>query len=238
MGDEVGQQGHTLAGIPLFDELSAAELSAIEARCTWVQCKPGVLVFDAETDRLEVYFIVKGTVRILAQVPDGDPIPLTEMGEGNYFGELAAIDGLPRSARVEAAKDTVLASLAGPDFLSVLEDHPTMARKVMIRLARVIRSMDTRVTNLTALTPDQRIAVELLRLAETDPKVPSGWIIADLPSHKELADRAGTTKELVAQTIGELALDGIVRRRDLGLSITDWSQLQSRARAQLPRAAR
>jgi CRP-like cAMP-binding protein len=235
---KLGREDRSLAGIPLFADLNAEEQAEVAKLCTWEECKPGALVFDAETDRLEVYFIVRGSVRILAHVPDGDPIPLSEMGAGNYFGELAAIDGLPRSARVEAAQPTLLASLKGADFLSVLERHPPLARKVMIRMARVIRSMDTRVANLTALSPDQRIAVELLRLAEPDPRAPNGWIITELPSHKELADRAGTTKEVVAQTIGELTQDGVVQRRDLAMAITNWSQLQVRARAPIPRDPR
>lgn len=234
----MGQGERSLAGIPLFADLTAAEQADVANLCSWEECKPGALVFDAETDRLEVYFIVRGSVRILAHVPDGDPIPLSEMGAGNYFGELAAIDGLPRSARVEAAQPTLLASLNGSDFLSVLERHPQLARKVMIRLARVIRSMDTRVANLTALSPDQRISVELLRLAEPDTRVPNGWIISELPSHKELADRAGTTKEVVAQTIGELTQEGIIQRRELAMAITNWQKLQTRARAPIPRDPR
>jgi len=87
------------------------------------------------------------------------------------------------------------------------------------------------VTDLSTLSEVQRVYVELVRLAQPDGKRASGWVIPDMPNHKEIASWAGTSREAVAQAIGELARDGIVERKSMNLLIRDWNKLQLMARA-------
>jgi CRP/FNR family transcriptional regulator, cyclic AMP receptor protein len=219
----------TLNCVDLFAGLSAESLSAIERRCTWRRVAVGEQVFDRDNDTLEVYFVVEGAVRILTHA-DGREVALADVVAGNYFGELAAIDGMGRSARVVATRDSVLASLDRLDFLVCLHGHPEVAVRVLERLTRIIRNLDQRVTRLSTQDEGQRICGELCRLAEPDPGRPEGWRIVDLPNHKEIASWAGTSREAVAQAIGELSRNGIVRRKGMGLSICDWSRLLLMAR--------
>ncbi|CAA7625875.1 Crp/Fnr family transcriptional regulator [Magnetospirillum sp. UT-4] len=219
-----------LARFALFAGLTPEDLAAIEARCTWHRFEVGDQVFDRDSDTLEVYFVVTGAVRILTQRADCD-IALADVVAGNYFGELAAIDGLRRSARVVVTQAARLASLPGPAFLEVMHAHPEVAVRVLERLTRIVRALDHRVAELATTSETQRICGELVRLAEPEQGKPDAWIIADLPNHKELAAWVGTTRETVAQAIGELARDGVVRRRGIGLVISDWPRLQLMARA-------
>lgn len=219
-----------LARFELFSGLSSEDVAAIEARCSWHRFAAGDQVFDKESDTLEVYFVVAGAVRILTGAEERE-VALADVVAGNYFGELAAIDGMKRSARVIATMDSVLASLDGPSFLEVLNLHPQIGVRVLERLTRIIRNLDRRVTELSTTSESQRVYSELLRLAEPDPQRQEGWCIPDLPNHKEIAAWVGTTREAVAQAIGELARDGVVRRRGIGLVIADWPRLQLLARA-------
>jgi CRP/FNR family cyclic AMP-dependent transcriptional regulator len=218
-----------LSHFDLFAGLPAEAIREIEQRCTWQSFEAGDQVFDRESDTLEVYFVVEGTVRILTQAQDRE-VALADVIAGNYFGELAAIDGQRRSARVVATRDAVLASLDRPGFLDCLGKHPQVCIRVLERLTRIIRNLDQRVTQLSTQNETQRIFGELVRLAEPDPGRPDGWHIPDLPNHKEIASWAGTSREAVAQAIGELARHGVVKRRSMGLVICDWARLQLMAK--------
>jgi len=219
-----------LAACELFAGLPAEAISEIERRCSWYRFAPGEQVFDRDSDALEVYFLVSGTVRILAQQSDDREVALADVVAGNFFGELAAIDGLPRSARVVATRDAVLASLDRASFLEYMHRYPDISLQVLARLTRIIRNLDHRVTQLSTQNESQRIWSELVRLAQPDASRPEGWHIPDLPNHKEIASWAGTSREAVGQAIGELARHGVVRRKSMGLMICDWSRLQLMAK--------
>jgi len=218
-----------LAHFELFNGLPADAIREIERRCTWRRFASGEQVFDRASDTLEVFFVVEGSVRILTQSKDRE-VALADVVAGNYFGELAAIDGRERSARVVAMREAVLASLEHVDFLEYIGRYPQIGLRVLERLARIIRNLDHRVTQLSTQNESQRIFGELVRIAEPDPSRPECWHIPDMPNHKEIASWAGTSREQVAQAIGELARDGIVRRKTMGLLISDWERLQLMAR--------
>lgn len=221
--------GRGLEKVDLFDGLSPAAIADIEAQCTWIEVQAEQQVFDKESDTQDVYFVVSGTVRILTAGPDDREVALADVQAGTYFGELAAIDGMRRSARVIATRDSVLAVLPSPDFLALMRRHAEIAMRVLNRLSRVIRSLDSRVTELSTKTDKQRVFGQLLQLALPDAADPERRLIVDLPNHREIAAWTGTSKEIVAQAIGELARQGIVRRRGIGLQIPHWRRLQSLA---------
>src|SRR4029077_7513288 len=98
-------------------------------------------IFDQDSEGRDVHFIVVGKVRLLTGVEGGEPMTLAEVPSGEIFGELAAIDQRPRSARAVGACDTVLGSIDGPVLISLLEYCPVVAIRLMKRLAAIIRSM-------------------------------------------------------------------------------------------------
>lgn len=220
-----------LSEIELFAGLSPDALAEIEAKVTWQRFAPGEEVFDQENDTLETYFVVSGAVRILTYVRPDREVTLAHVTAGNCFGELAAIDGKERSARVIAVEPSTLASLDGPAFVDIMQRYPVLALRVLERFARIIRALDDRVTDLSTLSEAQRVMLELVRLAKSDPRRPDGVCIPDLPNHKEIASWAGVNREIVAQTIGELARMGVVERRSMSLVVHDWPKLQAMARA-------
>ena len=221
----------SLGTVSLFVDLPPQTLHDIQARCSWRQVAAGDLVFDRENDTLDVYFVLRGSVRILNIADDGREVALADIGQGNYFGELAAIDGMRRSARVIAIQDSVLASLDGASFLEFMRSSPIIALRVLERLTCIIRNLDDRVIRMSVQSESQRIWTQLLKMVEPDPSRNGGWIIRDMPNHREIAVWSGTSREQVAQAIGDLARDGIVRRRTSGLIICDLPRLQFKANA-------
>lgn len=219
-----------LDNIKLFSELTREAITAIEDLCVWHRYEEGDQVFDQEHKGRDVFFVVAGSVRVLTYTPTRREVALANILAGDFFGELAAIDGKGRSARVVTVEASLIASLPGAAFMDLMYKHPSIGVKVVNRFAFIIRTLDARVTDLSTLTENQRVLAELVRIAHPDPKRQGTWVISDLPNHKEIASWAGTTREIVAQTIGELARDGIVERRTMGLMIKDWGRLRLMAR--------
>ncbi len=112
---------------------------------------------------------------------------LADLGAGHFFGELAAIDGGKRSARVIALEPTTLASLDGTAFDEIMAMSPLVTRRVLLRLAQIIRVLDNRVSELSTLSEGQRIMAELIRLSQPDSRQDGGFYIPDLPNHREIA---------------------------------------------------
>lgn len=223
-----------LNGIALFEGLPESDIHAFERQCHWHRYAADAVVFDKETTQLEVYFVVEGAVRVLSYssyARDGREVTLANFISGDYFGELAAIDNRPRSAKVVASEPTLLASIEGGGFMAFMEKHPHVAIRVLRRFAGIIRTLDIRVTELSTLSDQQRIYTELLHMAKPDPKRGGAWTIPEMPKHKDLSSWTGATTEVVAQTIGELARDGLIERRHMAMVIRDLPRLQLMARA-------
>ncbi|WP_176787494.1 Crp/Fnr family transcriptional regulator [Roseospirillum parvum] len=224
----------SLDGIFLLRDVPAEGLRDFARACTWQRYTVDEQIIDQDDDCHDVYFVVKGAVRVLTYtytVALGEQeVALANITAGNFFGELSAIDQRPRSARVIAAAETVIAAIPGPTFMELLKSHPVVAIEMLHHLAGMVRRLDARVTELSTLSDTQRIICELVRLAEPDPRRPGEYFIKSVPSHSEIAAWAGTAKENVAQTLGELAREGVVSRRISGLMIKDWSRLQLLAR--------
>jgi CRP-like cAMP-binding protein len=173
-------------------------------------------------------------VRVLSYSPyarEKREVTLANFVAGEYFGELAALDGKPRSAKVVTSEESLLASLDGADFRAIMMRFPNLALRVTLRLADIIRRLDARVTELSTLSEPERVYTELLHLTKPDVKRAGIYLISDMPKHKDLASWTGTSTETVAQVVGELARDGILERRNLGMVIRDYERLRLMARA-------
>lgn len=225
----------SLRNFKLFEGLAVEVADEFSAAANWRLYLADEMVFDQKSDTLEVHFVVTGRVRLLSCLDTGDTMTLAEVNGGNVFGELAAIDGLPRSARAIAIEDSQVASIPGSVFVDLLMRYPETAVRMMRRLACIVRSMDVRLANMSSLEPEQRVMLELIRIAEPDLRVPGTWIIPFAPSHGDLSGWAGVDKEIVARTIGELARDGILRRRGGSIIFQEWSKIQLLAK---PRSGR
>ena len=139
-----------LDGIELLQGLSPDERKEIESLCQCRRYRKNDHIIERDAESRDVLFIVKGRVQILNISPAGRSIPLDEIPAGGFCGELAAIDGYFRSASIWALEDdTWVAFLPHARFLRLLQDHSTIARKLMLRLASVIRQSTDQVMELS-----------------------------------------------------------------------------------------
>lgn len=222
--DDAG--ANTLAGIALFEGLDEGERGRIENRCQWRRYKTRQMVFDRESTSREIFFVAQGTVRVVNYTLSGREIAFATLVAGEYFGELAAIDALPRSASVQAIEDSLLAFLPANVFLELLHRRGEIAFRVLERLVGVVRASTERIMDLSTLGAMQRVYGEILRLAVPDAASPDLWIVRPVPSEREIGGRTSTARETVARALRQLRQGGIVRRKGRNLYILDRARLE------------
>lgn len=216
----------SLADITIFSDLDAASLSEVEARCRWRNYAPHEQIIDFQDDSKDVFFVTRGTVRVVNFSISGREVAFDDIQAGQIFGELAALDGERRSANVVAITPTTVASMSPRAFQEMLSVEPEIALKLMQRLARIIRTSVERIMDLSTLGANNRVYAEILRLAKKGEIEGNRSIISPVPIHGEIASRVSTTRETVARVMSDLARKGLVKRKGNALEIGDLETLQ------------
>jgi CRP-like cAMP-binding protein len=214
----MGEAG-SLDRIRLLAALTPEARARLARRCAWRHYRAGAAILARDQAGSEVLLIVEGAVRVVNVSPSGREVAYAVVEAGGHVGELAAIDGAPRSAGVVAVRDCHVASLSGPAFMALLAEEAGVAILVLKHLARIIRLADERIAELSTMGAVERVYSELLRLARPDPEREGAVVVAPLPTQEDLAARVGTTRETVARALGRLARSGIARRHGRALSI-------------------
>src|SRR5205085_3671991 len=134
-----------MAGLPLPSVLAglpAGVLRLLAGRLGEQRYAPGDVVLRQGEPGEALHLVVGGRFAVERQRPDGSQHRLATVGPGDLFGELALIDGAPRSATVRALTAGTTRVLARADLVAVLREHPDVALAVMARLTRMIRRLD------------------------------------------------------------------------------------------------
>lgn len=223
----LGEETGLLSSVCLLGELSAQRLTAIEQACRYKRFAAQEQIVDRDSATTDVFFVVRGSVRVVNYSILGREIAFDEVSEGNYFGELSALDGQPRSASVMALEDTLILALPRSLFLNLLSEHPNIALQVMMRLAKIVRTADERIMDLSTLAAHNRVHAELLRQARIHIVDGGSARIEPVPVHSDIASRVSTTRETVARVLSDLARRGIVERTKDALLIHDLGRLRN-----------
>ncbi len=191
------------------------------------------MVVGRDTISASVHFVITGRCRVVNRTQAGRrDIVLDEIGAGGFFGEMAAIDGEPRSAAVIALERTEIAELDGETFRLFLTAHPLAALRVMRRLSEVIRQADSVIMDISGLGAQARVYLELLRRARTGGGLPANVAaVAPVPLHGEIAARACTARETVARVLSDLVRRQLLRREPERFLLTDIDALTRMATA-------
>lgn len=211
----------SLSTVDLLSEMKPQDLEKVEQACSFKRYSSQEQIIDRQSESKDVFFVVEGTVRVVNYSLSGREITLDDLPQGNYFGELAAIDSAPRSASVMALNDCLIASLPQEQFLGLLETHPEIALKVMKMLTGIIRMSTNRIMDLSTLAANNRVHADLLRMARSFSKGDNKAEISPIPTHSDIASRASTTRETVARVFSDLSKNGIVERQKEALVVLD-----------------
>lgn len=211
-----------LRQIDLLQGLAPERLDAIGRQCAWRPYESGQRLVAREDADRDVHFIVAGSVRVTTYSSNGRETSFRELAAGTSFGELAALDGRPRSADVVALTPGLLASMPPGAFRDLLRAEWAVNERVLVRLADLARGLVDRVVELSTLNVQQRVCVELLRIARTQ----GGARIDPAPKHSELANRVSTYREQVTRELTNLVKAGVLARDGAALVVRDAAGLR------------
>ncbi|MCT8178392.1 Crp/Fnr family transcriptional regulator [Variovorax sp. CY25R-8] len=215
-----------LRQIALLAGLSDQRLDQLAQQCLWhsvAAAKP--LLLRAEQQG-EVFLLVSGRVRVTTYSANGRQVTFRDSEAGEHFGDIAAIDGGPRSADVVTLEPCVVASLDRAAFLALLRDEPLVAERVMQRLAALVRQLSERVIDLSTLGVQNRLHAELLRLARGAGVDGNQARLEPAPRHAALASQISTNREQVTRELNALVRSGVLRKDGRALVLEDAGRLE------------
>lgn len=218
-----------LRGVDLLQGLPVQRLDEISRQCAWRHFEAGRQLVGREQADRDLHLIVAGTVRVTSYSPDGRETSFRDLPVGTSFGELSALDGRPRSADVVALTPGLLASMPPAAFRSLLRQEWTVNERVLLRLTDLARGLIERVLDLSTLSVQQRVCLELLRLAHASGPTGNTARIDPAPKHAELAHLVSTYREQITRELSALARAGVLARESGALVVQDVARLQQMA---------
>ena len=216
----------TLDGVALLKDLPQKDRDDLARQCRFRRYADGEHIIDGQGAGREVYFVIAGAVRVVNYSPSGREVAFDDISAGQFFGELAALDGGPRSAFVQAQSlGATAASMPAEIFIGLLQSNTKISMEIMRRMARIIRYSTERIMDLSTVGANNRVHAELLRLAQAAGSDGNSSTISPIPHHADIASRVSTTRETVARVFSELTRAGMLQRNKSALVVSDMSRL-------------
>lgn len=227
---------------PFLDILSDADSRTLNACMTVRRYGKGEMVISVAEDGRDVFFVLEGRAHAVLHSADGKAVDYREIRTGDMFGELAAIDGEPRSASVVAQDPARIGRLSHAAFQDLVDNHRSFAWTLLAHLSTQIRHMTDRIFEYSTLLVRERLVRELLRLAvprtvgpfesayETGTDSALRAVRAEIhpaPTHFDLAARISTHREAVSREMSALAKQGLLEKRSGILHLHDVDALRA-----------
>jgi CRP/FNR family transcriptional regulator, cyclic AMP receptor protein len=215
------------------NDLPAGLVAAFMRSPRVVQATKGKTIFSAGDEAGYVYWIKTGYIQISMLAENGRKTILRDLGPGEVFGELAIVDGLPRSADAVALVPSLLTSLSGHEFKTLIGEVPQAGLWMANQMASLVRDLSERAFALSTLPVGTRIHGELVRIAKSVGRTVNNddtIYIQLMPTHAEIAARIGTHREAVSRELAQLSQEGLVKQSRRSLTIASLAKLEHRQR--------
>ncbi len=189
-------QAQLLAQVSIFQDLSAADLEHLSTLVRSRRYARGEVIFHQGDVGTALYVIRAGEVAIRLSSADGKEVILALLDRGDFFGELALLDGEPRSTDAVAREEVDLLSLQREDFRRFLDARPQVALGLLATLSRLVRHVTQLVHDTTFLDARRRLVRVLLELARNQGQPAAGGVVIPQKlTQSELANLCGLTRE-------------------------------------------
>jgi CRP/FNR family transcriptional regulator, cyclic AMP receptor protein len=225
------QPAETLRRVPFFRSLTEEEVRTLDRQCFWRRYGAKQQILRRGEGGTDVFFVIGGTVRALIRAgAGGREVILGDVSAGDFFGELAAIDGQPRSASIVAIAPATVARMPARVFRAAMHRHPDCCDQLLGVMAARLRTLDRRVNELSSLNIRHRVLAELLRLSRPDRTDRRRAIVSPPPFHAEIAGRVLARREAVTRELKLLEDSGQLQRRRGAFVLTDVQAMLAQIR--------
>ena len=222
----------SLAAIPFFKGLDPAALERLAATMRTRRFRRGEVIFHIGDPGDALFVIVTGDVKISLPSETGDEAILATLRPGDVFGELALLDGAPRSATASALGPTETVVMPRERFRELIATEAGVRDALLASIAGELRRLTRHVEELHFLDITGRLAAQLVRLAEDGgPPSPDGvHRLRTNLTQADLAAMVGCTRQSVNKLLGQFTDDGLLRLERDGIVVTDLPGLVATAR--------
>ncbi len=228
---KTGRAG-VLVRVPIFSDLSDAELKFLADRAVSKHYAAGELVFSEGDPCAGLYVIETGNVRIFKTSAGGREQVLTVEHAGNSVAELPVFDGGAYPASASAATECTLLFISRNDFHALCREHPEVALKVLRMVGLRLRRLVGIIEELSFTTVRHRLATLLLRLAREAGKHSGRAEFTITASNQELAAQIGTVRELVSRNLSRFQAEELIAMDGKNITIPDLAKLEAEVRAE------
>ena len=215
----------TLAALQAFRELDPSARQDIAKYCRSQRFEAGENIIVLGERSTDVFFLAAGRAKATIYSEVGRQFTLQTLEAGTMFGELAALDGRPRSAYVIAMEESLAVSMAAQSFINVIHRYPSVALATLRRLCSMVRSLSTKTYRRNTLSAQARVCAELLRLAATQKTGPNSAYLKQPPTHAEIATFVGASRETVSREMSHLKQQGLLQTSGRAIRIMDVTKL-------------
>jgi len=211
-----------LRQVPLFSGLDEEDIQSLIGAVTRRKYPKDAVIFFESDPGDAMFMIISGRVKVTILSDDGREIILSILSDRDFFGEMALLDNEPRSATAIAVEDTEVAVIHQKDFLSIVEKRPRVAINLLSALSDRLRKANHQIGSLALLDVYGRVAGVLLEMAsDTGIRLKDGRIRFRRPTHQEIANMIGATRETVSRTISDLHRQGYIEIAGKNVIIQD-----------------
>ena len=203
-------QNSALAGlksIPYFTEVPEEALERLAHSAIKKTYPKNAVVINEGDEAGALFIVIGGKIQAYLSNESGRTVTLSTQEGGSFFGELSLLDGEPRSASVITLEPTACYLIPRTAFLTWLKDHPDAASSIIHSLTRRIRALTESVRGLALSDVYGRLVKTLHGMAEEREGV---WVIDGKPSHQELANVVGCSREMVSRIMKDLGRGGYI----------------------------
>lgn len=214
---------------PIFSSLNELDRIQLEKKSIIKIFERGDTIIERDDDSNSVYFLISGNVHVLDYSKSHRAVTYASLKDGEMFGEMSAIDGLPRSAWVCAISTCKVISLSGNEFINLLKNNADISFKILQKLSSRLRMSDEKLTDVSLYGTEQRVCLELIRMTKLDTKTKNIYQIKQMPTQGNFANIIGSTRETVSRILAKLRDEKIIIKTESGFVVPDKSQLEKRA---------
>ena len=199
--------------LSLFSLFSKEKSKSVLATLRRRKFNKGQVIIHHLSEENDVFFLLSGRALAFLTAIDGTELAFDEIPRGSYFGELAAIDGGPRSASVCALTDVEVVQVSSEEFLQMIETYPEFALALLRDFTTSVRSLSNRNFELATKPVSQRVKSLIVREALERDQLVAGGVIKPALTHAEIARRIGARREAVSRSLSEMVNQGMIETR-------------------------
>ncbi|MCK9229496.1 MAG: Crp/Fnr family transcriptional regulator [Syntrophales bacterium] len=222
-----------LVNIPLFQALSAADKARLVSSIQRQSIKKNEVLFNKGDEGTTLYVIIRGSIKIVLPPPSplGEEVVLAVFSDSDFFGEMALLDGMPRSADAVACEDSELCVLNRTDFVAFLQNNPAAIQAILTSLSLRLRKTDDFLQDTCFLNVSGRLAKKLLQLVEEHGNEEQNVGSFELPlTQSDLARMVGASRESINKGLRVLREKGLITVQGGTFTIHNMLRLKRRVK--------